>query len=554
MAQYTWNRPRGCHERAASAPFRVPLRLCREYCGTPPAGPEAKHISQMDLRLDRSLDRPLYEQIAGQFEEMIAKGLLAPGAKLPASRSLARSLGVQRNTVVEAYRVLLRRGLVRAKQGSGTYVSVPSPAVSAKPPSTTRPPAADSILQRLLRLGLEEVGGEDAWHLPRGVPEAPIQLTGAVADRSLFPIEAFSACLKEVLDEKDPAAFDYGPPEGYLPLREWIAAWMESMGVSGVRPENVFIVSGSQQGLDLVIRLFVEPGDVVAIEAPTYAGAFLGLKAAGARVVTVPVDEQGMDTEELAAVLRSASVKMVYTMPCFQNPTGVTMSPQRRQKLLRLAREHRFLVVEDHFDTDLSYWGDRAAPLLAQGLENPVIYLGTFSKILFPGLRLGWMVVPAGIVGHLRTLRLATDLTSATLAQKALYRFCASGGLAEHLETLRRVTGDRLRSMLVEMERRFPPEVSWSKPNGGMTLWVNLPDSVDSDEMFVAAARRGVLFSPGRLFYPAGGGRNGMRLSFNREPEQRIRKGIGILAELIAARIGKGVEHKSEGTGQMPFI
>jgi DNA-binding transcriptional MocR family regulator len=513
------------------------------------------------IELDREAPLPVYRQVAEAIRGAIRSGELTGGFRLPATRHLATKLGINRNTVVAAYRRLEEEGWVRSAVGAGTFVSeeraLRSPPTSepAGEPQQTGASRAFSW-SRLLRnpSGLEPD--------PRGIlqperirmPTAPIRLNGAVPDSRQFPMREFASCVEEVLAAADPELLEYGSPEGYAPLRSWIIEWLREAGVEDLDPRRVFVVSGSQQGIDLLARLFLARGDCVILEEPTYTGAFMVLRQAGARVVTVPIDAQGIVPEALADALHREPVKLLYTMPCYQNPTGVSLSPARKDRILGLARQQGLAIIEDHYDSALGYSGEPWRPLLADEPRGQVIHLGTFSKILFPGLRLGWMVVPEELCGPLRQLRWATDLSSGTLTQRVMERFCRSGRLAHHLERLRDVNRRRLQVMLRALERHFPSAARWTRPSGGMTLWVELPEWMDTVELLREAAQEGVLFTPGSAFYPNGGGHSAMRLSFNREEEARIRRGVRMLGELIKKHMRTRRRGKRPARDAVPFI
>lgn len=493
------------------------------------------------LRLEREAREPLYHQLARGIRGAIGKGELPPGLRLPATRQLATWLGVHRNTVVAAYHLLEQEGALQSAVGAGTFVQ----GGREKPETTGASPELGtsayggfswrSLFRDPSRFELDP---HAAMH-PSGlqVAEGAIQLTGAVPDSREFPMEAFGECVREVLAGGDPNLLEYGPPEGDASLREWIGRWLAQSGVPAIDPRRIFVISGSQQGIDLLAKLLLAPGDRVAIEEPTYSGAYLTLRHAGVRMVGVPVDEEGLSTAVLSEACVRDRVRMLYTMPCFQNPTGVSLGPARRAELLTLAKEHTLPIIEDHYDTPLYYDGSPPRPLLADDPDGMVIHLGTFSKILFPGLRLGWIVVPEPLCDVMRSLRWATDLSSGVLTQRIMDRFCRSGKLDDHLVGLRSLYGKRLRAMLQALPVHFPPGARWTRPRGGMTLWATLPAPLDSTALLREAAPKGVLFAPGPAFYPNGGGADGLRLTFNRETPARIQKGIGLLGELIRAQL-----------------
>ncbi len=501
----------------------------------------------MRIEIDRKAGQPLYDQVAASIREAVLSRQIAGGARLPATRTLAQDLGIHRHTVAAAYRRLEAEGLLRTAVGAGTFVVEALPATEGE-----RGFSWEELLRH--RAGPEP---DPLAYLRTGrvpVPSDPIRLNGAVPDSREFPMDGFITCMREVLDGADPHLLEYGPPEGYEPLRAWIAEWLADWGVEGVEAERVFIISGSQQGIDLLARLFLTPGDRVLLEAPTYTGAFMVLREAGARMVTIPIAAQGLRMDELRRVLGREPIKLIYVMPCYQNPTGTSMDPLTRQELLALAHGRGLPIIEDHYTSPLHYWGPPPRSLLSEDPEGRVIHLGTFSKFLFPGLRLGWMVVPRPLCQPLRRLRWATDLSSGTFTQQLLERFCRSGRLTDHLDRLRKINGRRLKVMLHALEKHFPAEARWTRPEGGMTLWVELPEMIDAAELLREAASQGVLFAPGPAFYPNGGGRSGLRLSFNREDEKRIRRGVRLLGSLVKERMRHRRPTDRTGGDAVPFL
>lgn len=529
------------------------------------------------LRLDRDRAEPLYRQLSGRIRDAMLRGRLRAGDRLPSTRQLSAYLGVHRNTAVAAYRDLEQIGLLRSTVGAGTFVigslrapdSDPASAMVGQGPGTghfgteragAEHPAAPqghrtitwrSLFRDPTRFELDP----RETLAPPGlqVAEDAIQLTGAVPDSREFPMEAFRLAATEVLAGDDPNILEYGPPEGDASLRAWLAGWLEESGVSDLDPGRIFITSGSQQGIDLLSKLLLAARDRVAVEEPTYSGAHLTLRHAGVRMVGIPLDENGLQTALLAEACDRDRVRLLYTMPFFQNPTGISLGPERREQLLALARDRSLPIVEDHYDTALYYGPERPRPLLADDPNGRVILLGTFSKILFPGLRLGWMVVPDPLRDVMRSLRWATDLSSGVLTQRIMDRFCRGGQLDRHLEHLRRLYGQRLRAMLEALEQHFPEGVRWTRPTGGMTLWVELPGRLDAAELLREAAPRGVLFAPGPAFYPNGGGQSGLRLTFNRETPERIHTGVRILGELIRRRMRSPEKRSASPDGAVPL-
>lgn len=488
------------------------------------------------IQLSRGVRVPLYAQLAQAVRARILDGRLPEETKLPATRDLAELLKVNRTTVIEAYRLLREEGWLRSGVGAGTFVRGRGPASEGEHP-----------------LGEGSFWGTRLGELPRpladrgsgSLPEGTIRLTSPTADPEAFPTGEFYAALEEVFRREGPHCLDYGPSDGYAPLRDLIAQRLRGQGVDA-DPSRVILVNGSQQGIDLILRLLAHRGRTLLVEEPTYPLVLRAARALDVPVRTVPMDGEGLLVDALESVLDSTRAGMLYTMPIFQNPTGVTMSRERRGALLATAADRGLPIVEDHFDAELDYRGDAPPPLLAEGAPPGVILLGTFSKILFPGLRIGWLVVPEVLVGPLSELKVCTDLSTGLLTQMALHEFCARGGLDAHLVRIRERNGARLAAMLRALERLMPAGVQWTRPTGGMACWLRLPRGVEAELVAEEAGRRGVAVSPGTAFHVDGGGRDGMRLCFVREDEERIHEGIRRLAETIrdlsARRPARGIE------------
>jgi DNA-binding transcriptional MocR family regulator len=490
---------------------------------------------ELRLRIRRSSDQPLYMQIVDGIRNHIQSNRLADGDRLPPIRDLAADLDVNRNTVSLAYSELERLGLVQSDVGRGTFVRHrrETGLESARGVGRGGPLEWGRIVA-----GRSAGRGDVLERLSVGDGMDRIELTGGVADRDLFPAQAFREVLDEVVREMGPAVLDYGSREGYLPLRRWLAERLTHQGTP-VSESDVFIVNGSQPGLDLIAKLLIEPGDAVAVESPTYYNAIGAFRLYGADLVGVPMDGEGLLPDALDEALARRPAKLLYCMPTFQNPTGVSMGGERRAAVLSVARARGAAVLEDTFDADLRYRGVEEVSLRGLPGGEDVLLLGTFSKILFPGLRLGWLVVPQALHAPIARIRRCTDLAAGLLAQAAIHRFCEKGLLDTHLERVRGAYRKRLRVLVESMTEHFPSGVRWTEPGGGMSLWVTLPPRVDAVEVLLEARRRGVNFTPGPLFQADGGGSNALRLSFTLEKEERIAEGVRILGEILHAKIAE---------------
>jgi 2-aminoadipate transaminase len=376
-----------------------------------------------------------------------------------------------------------------------------------------------------------------------------ISFAGGLPAPDVFPVDELNAACDRVLREQGATALQYSTTEGYLPLREMIARHSARYGIK-ITPENVLITSGSQQALDLLGKIFIDPGDRILVESPTYLAAIQAWKAYGAEFITVPMDENGMNVDLLEEALR-AGPKFIYVLPNFQNPTGVTLSYERRRRLLELADQYGVPIVEDDPYGQLRYEGDHLPSIVVldsqfRDDETPcyrgnVIYLSTFSKTLAPGLRLGWVVAPPEVIRKLVQAKQGADLHTATFNQMVAYEVSRGGFLDRHIHLIRKVYGERRDLMLAAMDRNFPPEVKWTHPQGGLFLWGTLPNYMDAADVLKKCIERKVAFVPGESFHPSGGGKNTMRINFSNATPENIEAGIYRMGKAIGEKVAKQV-------------
>ena len=373
-----------------------------------------------------------------------------------------------------------------------------------------------------------------------------ISFAGGLPAPEVFPVEQFREACNYVMDHFGPQSLQYSTTEGYRPLREMIARHISRFS-SEVGADNILITSGSQQALDFVGRLFVNRGDYIVVESPTYLGALQAWNAYGAQYIPVRADEHGMIVDELEAALR-VGPKFIYILPNFQNPSGSTLSLERRKQLVRIADKYGVPIIEDDPYGQLRYEGEHIPSIVALDSEyrgpngghysGNVIYLSTFSKLLAPGLRLGWVIAPSEVIQKLVLSKQAADLHTSSFNQYIAFEAAKGGFLDEHVKVIRATYKERRDVMIEMMEEMFPAGVTWRKPKGGMFLWSILPEGMDSAEVLKRAVEKKVAFVPGEAFHPTGGGRNTMRLNFSYSSPETIREGItrlGVtLKELIA--------------------
>jgi 2-aminoadipate transaminase len=487
----------------------------------------------VQIPLDRDKAVPLARQIQAHLERLIAGRLLAPGVKLPATRELAHSLGVNRATVALAYDELVAAGWARAHVGQGTFVAGPpdGTAVVTEPPA--QPLNWSALLSRSARI-VESEGERARAAAPTATRDGVISFAGGMPDSGLFPTDAFRRALNEVIREEGESLLQYYPVGGYPPLRRYLATYLLRFGLEA-RADDILIVNGSQQGFDLIARTLLDPGDAVAIEQPTYPRAMQVFRSFGASLLAVDRDADGPRVDAFERLLERQVPKLFYCQPCAHNPTGLTIRRDVGARLLAAAARYQVPIVEDGFDGSL-YYGDRPpAPLKALDRDGVVVYIGTFSKVLFPGLRLGWLVAPAPLAERLRAAKQLADLHTSALLQAAVHRFCERRLLDRHVA---RIAGEyrRRRDALVSaLKRRMPEDVTWTEPEGGFSLLVTLPAGLDATALLPRAVERGVAYTPGAAFWVNGSGERTLRLSFSSMPGGKIDEGVRRLGDLVRA-------------------
>ena len=485
------------------------------------------------IALDKTAEAPLYRQLEGALEAAIVAGDLTTGERLPSERELAGLLGISRTTAVNAYRELEARGLVRGQVGRGTFVCAPDGAGEGTPFAWSGKLAVAS--QRTADPALRA--------LVRRQPPKTVSFAAGSCAFDLFPTDLFRLLTERALRRDLNGALGLGPTEGQPRFREVIAARC------GTRPERVLALSGSQQGIDLVARCLLDPGDVVIVDRPCYLGAIQVFRAAGARLVGW--DIRRADPDELEDIVLRYRPKLLYTNPTFQNPTGHTLPPETRRALLDLAARYKLPVLEDEPYRDLSFGPPPPKSLRELDEHALVIQLGTFSKTLAPGLRLGWLVAPAPIVDQLALVRQRCDVFPAGTPQIVVAEMVAAGAFDAHLQTLRTEHARRHAAMVAALRRRFGRGVvEWSAVGGGLYLWLRLRNGVAASDLAERALAAGVAVVGGEAFYGDGAGRDELRLCFAGVPPEAIDLGVERLAGAFAALAGDG----GRIAGSLPLV
>jgi DNA-binding transcriptional MocR family regulator len=467
--------------------------------------------------LDHGSEVPLYRQLYEQLADRIRSGELGQGKRLPATRELAGSLGLNRTTVAAAYEMLEAEGMIAGRVGRGSFV--------------TAPPAAGGV-----RWGALLERGEAA---PPAAPLSRETISFATSrpSRELFPLDEFRASCAAVLARPDLAdILQLGSPAGYEPLRRYLLEEARRQGVARAA-DDLLITNGCQQALDLVGRVLLRPGDAVAVEDPVYPGLKNLLAGMGARLAAVPVGEDGMDIARLARVVERERPRLIVVTPDFQNPTGTTLPLAARRGLLDATRLAGVPVVENDPYGELRYHGQPLAALKQLDEHGGTVLLRSFSKSSFPGLRVGWVVGPKPLLDRLRQAKEAADLHSDQLSQAVLLEFAESGRLEAHRRRVLEAGGERLRATLEACREFLPPGSRWTRPEGGMNLWVSLPEPLDAGELLPRAQKLGVAYLPARYFAVSRLEPGGLRLSFAGLEPRQIRDGLAIVGKLAAAEL-----------------
>jgi 2-aminoadipate transaminase len=495
----------------------------------------------LPLHLQPESHIPLYVQLRDQLRALVHSGELRDGDRIPASRELATQLGVHRTTVANAYAELESEGLIQGHVGRGTYIC------SAMVRQFTPPPRINGNGggMRWESLFADERAEEGLSRLMPDVPPDSIAFVTARPSEEFFPVEEFRRCCNSVLRSEGRHILQLGSTDGYAPLKKELIEMFRGEGMA-VKNEQLLITSGCQQTIDLLCKAFLRPGDSVALENPAYPGAIAIFASARVRTLAVGVETDtrrtghvGLDLDALESVLTQNRVKFIFITPDFQNPTGTTLPIARRRQLLEMAAHYQVPIIEDYIYARLRVRGTAVPSLKSLDRSGNVIQIDSFSKIAFPGLRVGWCIAAESAIERLRLVKQSTDLHTDQLAQATLAEFVRRGYLTRHLAKINKVYRGRLEALEAALEKYMPEETTWTRPEGGMSIWVTLPPGFDAGELLIHVRERGVLFVPGRYFYPQVPQMNTLRLGFAALDEKRIARGVQTLSELLKIELRK---------------
>ncbi len=493
----------------------------------------------MIINLERNDRTPIYMQIRNQIMIKISNGNLPSGSRLPSERSLALELGVNRSTIVRAYEELAADGLVEAHVGRGTRVCTSLPSEPINEHSDEPPFAWQHLLNRSSHRMQD---GTLAGILGMLSSDNLISFASGVPDPETYPLEECRLLCEQVLNTEWKSALDYSETNGMPVFRQALCSFLKDEGCS-YSPENILVCSGSQQCLDILARTLIEPGDSVIVEEPTYIGALNAFRLSRARFLPIPVDREGMRTDILEQILKRQQAKFIYTMPTAQNPAACTLNPERRLHLIKLARQYHLPIVEDDAYGCLHYGPEPVPSLASLDRSGQVVYLGSASKMIFPGLRIGWIAGPEQLIKACALIKQVTDLHTSSFSQLLMAKLFQKKRLRDHLDGIRPLYKKKRDIMLNALTRCAVPGLKWHVPDGGLYIWAELPSPVKAADLLARTRRKGVVFMPGAPFFPNGGGEQFVRLAFSRHSHTEITRGIGIICAEIELMLAELVEH-----------
>ncbi len=487
------------------------------------------------IHLDREIPTPLYLQLALQLKSLIKEGVFRPEEKLPPIRALASQMGINGSTVVNAYKQLEKEGLAYSRMGSGTYVS----------PSDDDTPAHYTYMEtdnlKMMERGQISIGS------------GTINFASATPASDLFPVQVFKDLVNKVLDRDKGEVFAYHQVQGFQPLRQSICKYLEKYSVFST-VNNIQVVSGAQQGIDIVSKALIEFGDHIFVESPTYRGAIEAFKSRGARITEITMADDGIDLRELAHKISTHNPKFLYTMPNFQNPTGYSYSEEKKRALLEMTKDRNIYIVEDDFLSELCYTQKPCLPLKACANSENVIYIKSFSKIFMPGLRLGFMHIPEALWNRVLSAKHTTDISTSGLIQRTFDLYLREGVWIKHIEDMRKKYKERYEVFMEALQANFPKDVYYKDPGGGLHVWFRLPEGFSDRKLYALCLKKNVLITPGSLFYAGSGINNYFRMSFASVNPIDIVKGVETVGEVLREYLKQERPAQATAKGYSPFM
>lgn len=467
-------------------------------------------VEIFQIRLEKTGSIPLYQQLAESIEALITDGILPANSKLPPIRKMAEHFGVNSVTIVNAYKYLENKQLVYSRMGSGTFVS-PLPVEHIPEP----------VANRNLRSFDSGVAMENA-----------INFTSTSLPHEMFPVDAFKKAFNEVLDREKGGAFRYMDSMGYEPLREQLCRYLKGYGIK-TSVENVQVISGAQQGIDIISKAMLRYGDVVFVEKPTFYGAAGAFLSRGGKLVEIPMEHDGMNMTILEDFLKLYQPKFIYMMAYYQTPTGISYSMEKKRRLLELAEKYDTYIIEEDDFYDFHYSKEPVVPLKALDYKNRVIYIKSFSKILMPGLRMGLIVLPKKIHQAVMEAKYTTDISTSGFIQRALEYYLRENGWEKHAAETRRYGSEKYRKTLSAARKYLSGVAKYGHPNGGVSLWVELPEGVGAEAFCSRMLEKNVILTPGSQYDISGEEDSHVRLSFANLSDDKIEVGLKRMGDTL---------------------
>ncbi len=468
--------------------------------------------------LNKESPKYLYLQLFESIKNIIIKDQIEPNSKLPPIRQLASFLDVNNSTVVNAYNLLEKEGYVYKKVGSGTYVF---------------PKQNENLVDEVL-LHKYPIDETLAWLDGEQIKARKnmISFASATPTSDLFPVKDFKALLNEVLDRDRGDVFEYHESQGYYPLRKSLVDYLYEYGIQA-NPENIQIISGAQQGIDIISKAFVEYNDTILVESPTYTGAIATFKSRGAKIVPVPILKDGIDLRLFEESIQIYKPKLLYLMPNFQNPTGYSYTKEKKLKVIELAKKYDLLIIEDDYLSDLNFYNSDCSSLESLDKNDTVIYIKSFSKIFMPGLRLGFLVIPTKYCYQILTAKHASDISTSGLIQRVFDLYLKKGIWKKRIEYMKSIYKERFDIMQDSLKKYMLKEtIEHVFPKGGLNFWFGLPEGYSSNQLYNKAAQENVLILPGSIFFPSRKYSRYFRLSIAALEPNEIELGIQKLSRI----------------------
>lgn len=481
------------------------------------------------------MDTPLFQQVIEQLKEKIDNQVITPGYQLPSTRLLADQLGVNRTTIYRAYQELWALGYIESRSGSYSYVRQKRENISEKISdrnfkndwSKKINPNAENIYQMFDKINYPFA--EEKKDSPK------IDFGRLHPDTRIFPINEFRKSLNKVIAEKGDKILDYGRSIGYPPLREVIAHRLQLHGVT-VKSDEILITSGAQNAIDLLVKALAKPGCRAFVESPTYGMIMPTLTYYNCNIIGIPMKDDGVDLEHLEKEFKKGLPLFFYTMPNFHNPTGITTTQEHREKLIALFEKYNVPIIEDAYEEEMKYFGKVPLPIKSMDINEIVIYVGSFSKILFPGMRIGWIAANKELINRLTTLKRFSDMSSSLPVQAALADFCQRGFYDLHIKRIHKIYRKRMMLAVQTLDEKIKNKnVTWIEPNGGFTIWLTLRNTtLDYERINSVLEKHGIRAALGKDFYPNGEKEKHIRIAIASLNDREITEGITRLSKSIS--------------------